>query len=142
MSSSLKYIPLALAFSYILLLLPLLIWLLNSCFLVLAAANAVNIVNEAAQWQLFFVMFSALAMRVNLDNESLQDRKAFDLLMLSIQGFAPVIAIVAKAFSLMFQRKDKEFEDELEGLEGGRGGGVIGVGLEVGAGSVANKENE
>ncbi|GMH54662.1 hypothetical protein TrLO_g10973 [Triparma laevis f. longispina] len=48
------------------------------------------------------------------------------------------VQCVAKAFSFVFQRKDKELEDELEGLEGGRGGGVIGVGLEAGA----NKEKE
>jgi hypothetical protein len=50
----------------------------------------IDMVSEAAQLQLFFVMFSALAMRVDLDCESLQDQKAMDYMVLAIQGLAPV----------------------------------------------------
>ena len=38
----------------------------------------IDTLSEAAQYQLYFVMFSALAIRVNLDDESLQDQKMFD----------------------------------------------------------------
>ena len=44
----------------------------------------IDVTSEAAQWQLFF-MFSRLAIRVNLDSESLQDKDMFDLVLLSIQ---------------------------------------------------------
>lgn len=50
----------------------------------------IDVVSEAAQLQLFFVMFSALAMRVDLDCESLQDQKAMDYTVLAIHGLAPV----------------------------------------------------
>ncbi|GMH64269.1 hypothetical protein TrST_g3626 [Triparma strigata] len=56
----------------------------------------IDTISEAAQWQLFFVMFSALAMRVNLDGESLQEQKAMDYMMLSIQGLAPATMILSK----------------------------------------------
>ena len=34
---------------------------------------------EANRWQLFMTVFAALAIRVNIDNESLKDRRAFDV---------------------------------------------------------------
>jgi hypothetical protein len=44
---------------------------------------------EVAQWQLFFVMFAALLIRVNMDGESLQDKVYFDLMLVFIQFAAP-----------------------------------------------------
>ncbi|GMH95180.1 hypothetical protein TL16_g13095 [Triparma laevis f. inornata] len=58
----------------------------------------IDTLSEAAQWQLFFVMFSALAIRVNLDGESLQDQEIFDWMMLIMQFLAPAIMVVAKIY--------------------------------------------
>ena len=44
--------------------------------------------NKVAMWQLFFTMFAALAMKVNMDNKSLQDQSYFDWLLTLIQ-FVP-----------------------------------------------------
>ena len=35
-----------------------------------------DVIAEIAQWQLFFTLFAALAIRVNIDGESLDDRRA------------------------------------------------------------------
>ena len=59
----------------------------------------IDTLSEAAQWQLFFVMFSALAIRVNLDDESLQDQKMFDWMMLIMQFLAPAVMVVAKIYN-------------------------------------------
>ena len=59
----------------------------------------IDTLSEAAQWQLFFVMFSALAIRVNLDDESLQDQEMFDWMMLIMQFLAPAIMVVAKIYN-------------------------------------------
>jgi len=53
---------------------------------------------EVAQWQLFFTMFAALAIRVEVDGESLQDRVYFDLTLVVLQFIAPVIVVVHYAF--------------------------------------------
>ncbi|GMH69413.1 hypothetical protein TrLO_g2906 [Triparma laevis f. longispina] len=58
--------------------------------------HKIDRLSEAAQWQLFFVMFSDLALRVNLDGERLQDRKFFDLMMLIIQFLAPAVMLINK----------------------------------------------
>jgi hypothetical protein len=44
-------------------------------------------------------MFSALAIRVNLDDESLQDQKMFDWMMLIMQFLAPAVMVVAKIYN-------------------------------------------
>ena len=49
---------------------------------------------EVAQWQLFFTMFAALAIRVNVDGESLQDRNAFDVMLVILQFIAPFSVVV------------------------------------------------
>ncbi|GMH85372.1 hypothetical protein TrST_g857 [Triparma strigata] len=48
---------------------------------------------EVAMWQIFFTMFGALAIRVDLDGESLQDRWYFDMFLTLIQ-FLPLLIVV------------------------------------------------
>ena len=48
---------------------------------------------EVAQWQLFFTMFAALAIRVGLDDQSLEDQVYFDNLLMILQFFAPVMLL-------------------------------------------------
>ena len=62
--------------------------------------DEIDTLSEAAQWQLFFVMFSALAIRVNLDDESLQDKKMFDMMMILIQFLAPGVMVLNKVWSI------------------------------------------
>jgi hypothetical protein len=45
-----------------------------------------------AQWQLFFTLFAALAMKVNLDNENLQNKGYFDIVLTFIQ-FVPALIV-------------------------------------------------
>mmetsp|Transcript_108 Transcript_108/g.237 ORF Transcript_108/g.237 Transcript_108/m.237 type:complete len:159 (+) Transcript_108:432-908(+) len=45
---------------------------------------------EFSQWSLFFVLFAALLIRVNMDDESLQDKKYFDF-MLVVVNLAPFL---------------------------------------------------
>ncbi|GMH68256.1 hypothetical protein TrST_g5437 [Triparma strigata] len=58
--------------------------------------------SEVTQIQLFYTMFAALAMKVNLDGENLQDKIYFDVVLTLLQ-FMPALAIV---FS--YRRKDME----------------------------------
>ena len=51
---------------------------------------------EVAQWQLFFVMFAALLIRVNMDGESLQDKVYFDLMLVIIQFGAPALLVAQR----------------------------------------------
>jgi hypothetical protein len=44
-----------------------------------------DLLAETAQWQLFFTMFAALAIRVNVDNESVEDKQMFDIMLCAIQ---------------------------------------------------------
>ena len=48
--------------------------------------------SEVAQWQLFFTLFAALAMKVNMDDENLQNRGYFDMLLTCIQ-FVPILIV-------------------------------------------------
>ena len=48
---------------------------------------------EVTQWQLYFTMLAALAIRVNVDDESLQDRNSFDVVLVILQFIAPVIVV-------------------------------------------------
>jgi len=45
-----------------------------------------------AQWQLYFTLLCALAMKVNLDNKNLQDKGYFDAILTCIQ-FVPAIIV-------------------------------------------------
>ncbi|GMH92878.1 hypothetical protein TL16_g12477 [Triparma laevis f. inornata] len=49
--------------------------------------------SEVAQWQLFFTMFGALAIKANLDQENIQDKTYFDIILTLVQ-FCPALIIV------------------------------------------------
>ena len=51
--------------------------------------------SEIAQWQLFYTLLAALAMKVNLDNENLQDKRYFDMLLTLLQ-FVPALVVTLK----------------------------------------------
>ncbi|GMI45787.1 hypothetical protein TrCOL_g9297 [Triparma columacea] len=53
--------------------------------------------SEVAQWQLFFTLFAALTMKVNMDDENLQNRRYFDLILSAIQ-FVPVLIVTVTNF--------------------------------------------
>jgi hypothetical protein len=86
---------------------------------------------EVAQWQLFFTMFAALAIRVDVDGESLQDRVYFDALLVGLQFVAPIIVA---GHNILFEargyaKKAREtlstrglVANEEEEEEGGEGG--------------------
>ena len=57
-----------------------------------------DVLAETAQWQLFFTMFAALAIRVDADDESLQDKQAFDVMLCVIQVAAVGVGLAKYAF--------------------------------------------
>ena len=65
--------------------------------------DKIDMFAEVAQWQLFFTMFAALAIRVNVDGESLQDRNSFDVMLVILQFIAPLIVVV---HYFVFEAKD------------------------------------
>lgn len=88
----------------------------------------IDTLSEAAQWQLFFVMFSALAIRVDLDNESLQDQKTFDWMMLIMQFLAPAIMVVTRIYNVSRRGVGGVLEEELRAASEEYGlGGVSNV---------------
>jgi hypothetical protein len=64
---------------------------------------------QIGQWQLFVTMLAALAIRVSIDGESLEDRNAFDVLLVILQFVAPIVIIVlnvvARLGNLMFVQR-------------------------------------
>ena len=73
---------------------------------------------EVAQWQLFFTMFAALAIRVEVDGESLQDRVYFDVTLVVLQFIAPVI--VVGYYAIFEARGDYEVaKNTLTAVDGG-----------------------
>jgi hypothetical protein len=58
-----------------------------------------DVLAEAAQWQLFFTMFAALAIKVQLDGETLQDRLYFDVAIIVLQFLAPTVLVMRYYFS-------------------------------------------
>ncbi|GMI40505.1 hypothetical protein TrCOL_g10999 [Triparma columacea] len=50
--------------------------------------------NNAAQLQLFFTLLGALAMKVNLDNENLQNKGYFDMILTGVQFVPTLIATI------------------------------------------------
>ena len=55
-----------------------------------------DIIAEGAQWSLFFILFSALLIRVNIDNESPQDRAYFDAIMVIVNVMPILIPVMQK----------------------------------------------
>ncbi|GMH98757.1 hypothetical protein TrVE_jg2081 [Triparma verrucosa] len=49
--------------------------------------------SEVSQWQLFFTMFGALAIKVNVDEKDLQGKEYFDILLTLIQ-FLPALVVL------------------------------------------------
>ena len=86
--------------------------------------NSNDVLAETAQWQLFFTMLAALAIRVNVDGESLQDKQAFDILLCLIQ-----IAAVGVGFTqYAFFKEDLAGAKEAIGDAQGRGAAKVGEG--------------
>jgi len=75
---------------------------------------------EVAQWQLFFTMFAALSIKVNVDDESLQDRSSFNVMLVILQFITPLIVVV---HYFVFEAKDdaetmkRSLSDANEGRE-------------------------
>jgi hypothetical protein len=63
-----------------------------------------SLLAECAQWQLFFTMFAALLIRVDVDKESVQDKAMFDAVLVGVQ-FAAVVVLVTQ---YLFCKTDKE----------------------------------
>ena len=49
---------------------------------------------ECLQWQMILTMLAALALKVNLDGESLEDKQWFDMMLVALQFAGPVILVV------------------------------------------------
>ncbi|GMH74247.1 hypothetical protein TrRE_jg670 [Triparma retinervis] len=56
-----------------------------------------NLLPEVAQWQLFFTLLGSLAIKVNMDDENLQDKYYFDAILTAVQFVPLVICIVVTA---------------------------------------------
>ena len=54
--------------------------------------------SEVAQWQLFFTMLGALAMKVNLEGENWQSKKMFDLTLTLLQVVPAAITLLYNAY--------------------------------------------
>ncbi|GMH70102.1 hypothetical protein TrLO_g7545 [Triparma laevis f. longispina] len=63
-----------------------------------------DIIAEVAQWSLFFIMFGALLIRVNIDSESLQDRGYFDAILVGV-NLTPLLLPVIQQLAIV-----KKFE--------------------------------
>ena len=63
-----------------------------------------DVIAEAAQWSLFFILFGALLIRLNMDNESLQDRAYFDFMMVVV-NMMPIIIPVAQQLGIVKRMK-------------------------------------
>eukprot|EP00519_Triparma_laevis_P014568 CAMPEP_0182491466 /NCGR_PEP_ID=MMETSP1321-20130603/897_1 /TAXON_ID=91990 /ORGANISM="Bolidomonas sp., Strain RCC1657" /LENGTH=380 /DNA_ID=CAMNT_0024693747 /DNA_START=66 /DNA_END=1205 /DNA_ORIENTATION=- len=59
-----------------------------------------DIIAEIAQWSLFFVMFGALLIRLNMDGESLQDRGYFDVILV-IVNLTPLLLPVIQQLAIL-----------------------------------------
>ncbi|GMI20590.1 hypothetical protein TeGR_g10141 [Tetraparma gracilis] len=71
---------------------------------------------ECAQWQLFFTMFAALCIRVQVDGESLQDRLMFDYFLCALQFAAVAVGIVNIVYAIYHgYQEDKETLQDLRG---------------------------
>ena len=59
---------------------------------------------EAAQWSQFFILFGALLIRLNMDNESLQDKAYFDFMMVVV-NFMPILIPVLQQLAIVKRMK-------------------------------------
>ena len=71
--------------------------------------------SEVAQWQLFFTMFAALAMKVNVDGENVEDKQMFDwalaLLQLGCPAMVLCYAFLGMGKTCLKNRRKKKFEE-------------------------------
>lgn len=97
--------------------------------------------SEVAQWQVFFVMLSALMIKANIDaGEMSEDQGVYDVVLIVIQFMAPLLTVLtllkkgetaARGYA-----RSRSGRSERRGRGGGRGGEgnggeVGGVGLEL-----------
>ncbi|GMI14835.1 hypothetical protein TrVE_jg9019 [Triparma verrucosa] len=59
-----------------------------------------DIIAEVAQWSLFFIMFGALLIRVNMDSESLQDQGYFDAILVGV-NLTPLLLPMIQQLAIM-----------------------------------------
>ena len=86
-------------------------------------------------------MFSALAIRVNLDNESLQDKKMFDIMMLVLQFLAPAVMALNKLRVLRNGNIRERLEEAAAEAAQEHGGALVGDLVELGLGAKNLKES-
>ncbi|GMH99744.1 hypothetical protein TrST_g6278 [Triparma strigata] len=96
-------------------------------------SDFLDVFAEVSMWQLFFTMFAALAIRVNLDGERLQDKGYFDVFLTVLQ-FMPMIVCALITYMNKDQlgdevKKDKKDIKESFGraISGGDEGGAFGA---------------
>jgi hypothetical protein len=53
--------------------------------------ESLDLLAETTQWQLYFTMFAALALKVDTSNESTQDNKLFDVVICLLQFAGPIL---------------------------------------------------
>ncbi|GMI00735.1 hypothetical protein TrVE_jg11097 [Triparma verrucosa] len=116
---------------------------------------------EVAMWQLFLTMFAALCLKVNLDDESLQDQGYFDMTLTLIQFLPLILVLLQDVLTIQDQGNDAKDEaislsqDAVEvGVRGARAitesvdtaiatfktGAVLGGGSEIEMKSKTNKD--
>ena len=86
-----------------------------------------DIIAEVAQWSLFFVMFGALLIRVNMDSESLQDRGYFDVILVTV-NLTPLLLPVIQQLAILKKLKSVQVMSALVSQVGayfGFGGDVV-----------------
>ncbi|GMI38133.1 hypothetical protein TeGR_g10821 [Tetraparma gracilis] len=91
------------------------------------ADSANDALAEAVQWQLYLTMFGSLLIRVNVDGENLQDRAAFDAVLVTVQFAAAGVGLVRYALcgAAAKNKASERFRQvpTADGREEGWGGG-------------------
>ena len=82
-------------------------------------------ISEVAQWQLLYTLIAALAIKVNLDGENLNDMVFFDVMLTSVNVFPLLLALVLAPLEEGVTNVDDKDEREVgDGDEVGDGGEV------------------
>jgi hypothetical protein len=78
--------------------------------------ESVDILAETAQWQLFFTMFGALAIRTNIRSEDPDAMKAFDgvLALIQFMSFFVVIVQHGRVAPMMYKKYKGQLDEELK----------------------------
>jgi hypothetical protein len=77
-----------------------------------------DLLAETTQWQLFFTMFAALAIKVDTTNESTQDNKLFDIVICVLQFAGPVFVPLYRWCSS--SKKGEDDEDDVAAVHPSR----------------------